>query len=123
MKLLGQRLTRERKRSGLSQAAIAKAGGVRVNAQIHYESGKRTPDANYLASIAEAGIDVNYVVTGHRTDGPHFYTVQKIRNELHNRLWTTAQAIAELAQLQNPSDTRTPREHLAAYVKFLYRNN
>ncbi|MEQ7920261.1 helix-turn-helix transcriptional regulator [Xanthomonas sp. WHRI 1810A] len=123
MKLLGRRLAQERKRIGLSQAAIAKLGGIRANAQAHYESGKRKPDANYLASISEAGIDVSYVVTGHRTDGPHFDTVQNIRNELHNRLWVTAQALAELAQIQNPSDTRTPRDHLAAYVKFLDRNN
>lgn len=36
-------------------------------AQINYEKGKRKPDAEYLAAIAAAGVDVLYVLTGQRS--------------------------------------------------------
>ncbi|MEQ7920344.1 helix-turn-helix transcriptional regulator [Xanthomonas sp. WHRI 1810A] len=123
MKFLGRRLTQERKRMGLSQAATAELGGVRPNAQAHYESGKRKPDANYLASVFEAGIDISYVLTGYRADGPHLEAVQTIMNELHDQLWSTAKMMTELSQLLNPSDGRTPRDHLIDYIRFLDRNN
>lgn len=41
--------------------------------QVNYESGKRCPDAEYLQSIAECGIDVGYVVTGTRATAPDFF--------------------------------------------------
>lgn len=122
MNFFGRRLAIERKRIGFSQAAIAQRGGVKANAQVHYESGKRIPNAIYLASISDAGVDVGYLITGHRTEGPSANVVQAIKNELHNRLLSTAQRIAEISQLLDPSDTRTPRDHLADYLKFLDRN-
>lgn len=50
----------------MSQTEFGAAGGVLKNAQSSYETDKRSPDANYLAKIAELGVDVNYVVTGQR---------------------------------------------------------
>ncbi|MNY17930.1 hypothetical protein D3C86_1512790 [compost metagenome] len=35
-------------------------------AQRNYESGKRSPDAEYLARVAAVGVDVLYIVTGAR---------------------------------------------------------
>jgi len=63
---IGDRLREERERLRLSQAAFGEIGGVKANAQGKYESGERFPGADYLAAVAEAGIDVLYVVTGER---------------------------------------------------------
>ena len=61
---IGDRLREERERLRLSQAAFGEIGGVKANAQGKYESGDRSPDASYLASVAAAGVDVLYVITG-----------------------------------------------------------
>ncbi|MBS7660533.1 helix-turn-helix domain-containing protein [Pseudomonas lalucatii] len=63
---IGDRLREERERLRLSQAAFGEIGGVKANAQGKYESGERFPGADYLASVAERGVDVLYVVTGER---------------------------------------------------------
>lgn len=67
LKEITDRLREERIRLGLTQADLAKAGGLRVNAQSIYERGARVPNAIYLANIAKARVDVLYVVTGKRT--------------------------------------------------------
>ncbi len=63
---IGERLREERERLGLSQPAFGEIGGVQKLAQSNYEQGKRAPDADYLAAIAGAGVDVRYVITGER---------------------------------------------------------
>jgi transcriptional regulator with XRE-family HTH domain len=62
----GDRLREERERTGLNQVAFAALGGVKKLAQINYEKGERSPDADYLAGLAAAGVDVLYVITGQR---------------------------------------------------------
>jgi transcriptional regulator with XRE-family HTH domain len=59
---LGARLKSERCRLGLTQTALATIGGVRVNAQGHYELNIRMPRADYLANINRAGVDIMYVL-------------------------------------------------------------
>lgn len=61
-----ERLREERQRMGLNQADFGGIGGVKKGAQLKYESGERMPDALYLSAIADAGVDVNYVLTGQR---------------------------------------------------------
>lgn len=63
---IGDRLREERTRLGLSQAEFGAVGGVAANAQGHYESGKRSPDTDYLAKIGREGADVLYIVMGVR---------------------------------------------------------
>lgn len=63
---IGDRLKEERSRLGLSQTDLGAVGGVGKTTQINYEKGERSPDATYLAAVAAKGIDVLYVVTGHR---------------------------------------------------------
>lgn len=53
----------------MSQADFALIGGAHRKSQGNYELGERSPDAIYLAAIAEAGADIRYIVTGER-DGP-----------------------------------------------------
>ncbi len=61
---IGKRLHEERLRLGLNQADFGAIAGVKRNAQLNYEAGKRAPDAGYLSAIAEAGADVQYILTG-----------------------------------------------------------
>lgn len=67
---IGARIRQERERLGLSQRAFGEIGGVEPNAQGKYESGDRTPKADYLAAVAAKGVDVLYVLTGARTPSP-----------------------------------------------------
>lgn len=64
MSNIGARLKEERKRLGLSQHALGAIGAIEANAQGMYERGARFPNATYLSSIAKAGVDILYVVTG-----------------------------------------------------------
>lgn len=63
----GERLREERLRLDLSQAAFGAAGGVTKKTQMLYESGDRSPDSVYLAAIAAAGVDLQYVLLGMRS--------------------------------------------------------
>lgn len=63
---LHERLKHERLRISLSQDEFARACGVSKRAQATYESGDRSPRAEYLEAAAIAGIDVQYVLTGLR---------------------------------------------------------
>ncbi|KPW25634.1 Transcriptional regulator [Pseudomonas cannabina pv. alisalensis] len=65
---IGPRLKRERLRLKLSQSALGAIGGVETNAQGNYENGIRSPRADYLSRIADAGVDITYLVTGFHAD-------------------------------------------------------
>jgi hypothetical protein len=43
---------------------MAALGQVSLRAQTNYEKGDRAPDADYLALLAGAGVDVGFLVTG-----------------------------------------------------------
>lgn len=64
------RLKEERKRLGLKGGQLAQLGGVSAVSQSCYEKGKQLPGATYLAAIAAAGVDVQYVLTGQRSAEP-----------------------------------------------------
>lgn len=64
---IGPRLREERTRLKLSQSALGTLGGVETNAQGNYESGARSPKTDYLLRIAEADVDIYYVLTGVRS--------------------------------------------------------
>lgn len=67
---IGERLKEERVRLGFNQAEFAAFAGVAKTSQFNYEKGERSPDAGYLAAVAEQGVDVFYVVTGKRLPMP-----------------------------------------------------
>lgn len=71
MREIGDRLRAERKRLGLGQAELGALGDVKIQAQGLYESGERYPRADYLALIAQAGVDVQYVITGTASTSTH----------------------------------------------------
>jgi len=64
----GERLKQARTRLGMSQEEFGAVGGVKKVAQSNYETGKRFPDSQYLARLAEAGVDIQFVVSGFRLD-------------------------------------------------------
>src|ERR1044071_9609285 len=62
----GERLAEERKRLGLKQAEFAELVGTDVPKQSLYENDRRDLRADYLARLAEADVDVVYILTGRR---------------------------------------------------------
>ena len=65
----GKRLADERRRLGLKQAGFAALVGTDVPKQSLYENDKRALRADYLVRLAEAGVDIVYVLTGRRGEG------------------------------------------------------
>jgi transcriptional regulator with XRE-family HTH domain len=65
----GTRLAEERKRLGLKQAEFADLVGTDVPKQSLYENDRRELRADYLARLADAEVDVVYVLTGRRSEG------------------------------------------------------
>lgn len=61
---IGGRLKSERERLCLSQPAMAALAGLSRGAQVKWERGSATPNADALAAFAEAGADILYIVTG-----------------------------------------------------------
>ncbi|HEX8591117.1 helix-turn-helix transcriptional regulator [Pseudomonas sp.] len=114
MKGIGLRLRQERNRLKLSQSALGAIGGVETNAQGNYENGTRSPKADYLLLIAEAGVDLNYVMSGKRssTDGMNLASLvdpeekqevsphlTKVTHQLHRNLHGLIDASLQLTQL------------------------
>ncbi|CAN5370118.1 hypothetical protein BH10PSE14_BH10PSE14_04570 [soil metagenome] len=64
--VFGARLRTERDRLGLNQSEMALKGSVTKNSQWAYEAGRRACDTDYLAALADAGIDVGFLLTGAR---------------------------------------------------------
>jgi transcriptional regulator with XRE-family HTH domain len=82
---LSNRLIEERTRLKKKQEAMAEIGGVSKRTYCYYEEGSRVPDGNFLAAIAAAGADVQYILTGVRsislackpeTQEQHLYAVK-----------------------------------------------
>ena len=65
----GSRLAEERKRLGLKQAEFADLVGTDVPKQSLYENDRRELRGDYLARLAEARVDVVYILTGRRCEG------------------------------------------------------
>lgn len=66
MLTIGDRLREERERLGMTQTEFGALAGVTKATQINYETGRRAPDAGYLAAVAGVGLDVQFVVVGQR---------------------------------------------------------
>lgn len=102
MNSFSDRLKEERTRMSANQSEFAQIGGVQKNAQIKYEKGERSPDADYLQRIAAHGVDVLYLLTGHR-DGQ-----KKVSISTENQL---IYAIASLLYLGKYDDELEPIYH------------
>lgn len=60
----GERLKCVREKMGLSLEKFSLLGGVQARTQIYYEKSERYPTVEYLAKLADAGIDIPYLITG-----------------------------------------------------------
>lgn len=65
---IGGRLRVERERLDYLQHEFAAQGMVGRMSQVGYEAGARPPTAEYLARIARLGADVQFIVTGVRSE-------------------------------------------------------
>jgi len=63
---IGRRLQEERKRLGLSQSELGELTGISRAAQAAYQAGRNTADVIYGLQASEAGVDMDYVLTGRR---------------------------------------------------------
>lgn len=62
------RLKEERKRLKLTQPQMAERAGTTRQSQLKYEKGVQSPGADYLQAIAALGVDVQYLLTGVRSE-------------------------------------------------------
>ena len=98
---IGERLKEERSRLGLSQTDFGALASVGKTTQINYEKGNGSPDAKYLAAVAEQGVDVLYVVTGSRVPTatnaltPDEDTLLANYRQLDEKARTTLQDVAQ----------------------------
>lgn len=67
MSTIGTRLAEERKRLGYNQTAFSALGGAAKRTMIDWEKDIASPNAAFLSSIADAGADVQYIITGQRS--------------------------------------------------------
>lgn len=65
---IGARLKEERLRLGLSQTDFAGLAGSSKGAQLKWEKDDASPNALALNEFAKAGADVNYILTGVRSE-------------------------------------------------------
>lgn len=68
MGTLGDRLKEERKRLGFSQEEFAAIAGVTRRPYAEWEAGNTSPTGVQLAALYNEGADVQYIVTGVRSD-------------------------------------------------------
>ena len=105
------RLKEERKRLGLKGGQLAQIGGVSAVSQSSYEKGKQLPGAAYLAAIAAAGVDVQYVLTGQRSAEPVLTPEEKAVLAAWQKASQAVRAAA-LAALQAGADAKKPARQI-----------
>ena len=66
--IISERLKQERLRLGLKQTDVIKAIDVAIATFSNYETGKRSPDVDFLLKLGALGYDIGYVVTGERLE-------------------------------------------------------
>lgn len=124
---IGERLREERQKLKMSQTTFAERGGVTKKTQMLYEGNERFPDAQYLASVAEAGVDVLYVLTGKPVAAPvpapavtsyERATVVPLPANEHGGL-TWRQILAIAIDELNAAGKRLPGEKLLELVDLL----
>jgi len=131
---LGIRLRDERERLGYLQNEFGAQGEVTRMSQVGYESGNRPPTAAYLAKIARLGADVQYIVTGVRSnnlheietadqrlyllpDEIHYVESKEIDKKLLGRILEKVGGVTQLVGY-----TATPAAKIAKVTSIIYEN-
>lgn len=68
MHTIGQRLAEERRRLRYNQTEFGDLGGIKKGTIINWEKDLTSPTGTFLAEIAKIGADINYIITGQRTE-------------------------------------------------------
>lgn len=97
----GARLREERERLGLSQAELAMNLGQSRDSQGRYETGKRSPDWDYLDSLSGLGADVLYILTGERRSSVPLPDANQLPLRLRERLAAAISAVEAGLDLAN----------------------
>ena len=123
----GARIREERDRLQLNQVVFGRAGGVGRGSQVGYESGQRPPTAEYMAGIAAIGADVQFIVTGVRSENLPKITMPKEPTQRSSSGEIDAELLAdiikkvnEIARRSRLSDQTTP-EDIAKIVATVYK--
>lgn len=66
--MIGNRLKEERKRLGYNQEDFAAVAGITRRPYAEWEASKTFPNAEQLAALSSVGADVQYIVTGARSE-------------------------------------------------------
>ena len=106
-----ERLREERKRLKLNQTQLAALAGTTKNSQLNYEKGNVCPNAVYLAAIAAAGVDVQYILTGQRSSEPVLTPEEKEALAAWRRAAPAVRAAA-LAALLAGADAKKPARQI-----------
>lgn len=64
--MIGSRLREERERLALNQESFAELAGAKRRTLIDWEKGVSSPTAVQLQLLSDAGVDVQFVITGQR---------------------------------------------------------
>ena len=112
--LSADRMKEERVRLGLKQASAAELCGVSREIWGRYERGAAVPGGEVLFSFAQAGADIQFVLTGHRSSqqsnrGPEQIDVRRLE-----RITEMLESAARLA------GKRWPATKLAAVAAEVY---
>lgn len=83
---VGKRLKEERKRLGLTQDEMAVQLGLTRYAQLNFEKDVNLPGGAYLLAALERGVDVMYVLSGHRAQLDPAIGYCCLRSKMHRRL-------------------------------------
>lgn len=104
---ISRRLLEERKRLKMNQTDFAEKAGTTKKSQIEYEKERLPAFATYLAAIAAAGVDVQYVLTGQRSAEPVLTPEEKNLLAAWHRAAPAVRAAA-LAALQAGAEKEKP---------------
>lgn len=72
---IGQRLKEERERLGYIQSTFAELVSTTKKIQIDYEKDITQLKTDYLADIAQIGVDINYIITGQKVNNDEFVKI------------------------------------------------
>ena len=119
----GKRLNEERKRINLNQTEFGKIGGVTKTSQLNYEASERSPSADYWKAISNIGVDVQYILTGTRTNESSLHK-QQVTNELDNaRLMLAIETVEEGLQVTNRTMQPEKKAELILAVYDLFNDD
>ena len=82
---------------------MAALGSVSKTSQVGYEAALHTPDLNYLAKVAEAGVDEVFVMRGHRKQT---FVAQQFNWDLASELFEIIEEWASKRRKKTPASVK-----------------